>query len=170
MARKGRKPEEVAKPSWRGEVPHGQGISIADAVRLALRNNRELPDARPNHPGVPAGSGGGSLPADCEHRVPAAGARARNRVSDAVAGTESRAGDGRAVPTLPDEADPRPGQCPGHGRVPTLTTAADELRDRRRLRHLPLLRVGVLPVVLFDAPFRRQSASASHCSQWILRG
>lgn len=147
MAREGRKPEEVAKPLWRGEVPHGQGMSIADAVRLALRNNRELPDARPTHrPGVLAGSRGRIVAG----RLRASGSRCAGKGAEPGDGRRRRDGTpgsaGRAVRALPDEANPGPGRRPGHGRVRTLTTAAEELRHRRRLRHLPSLRVAVLPV------------------------
>ena len=51
MARKGCKPAEVANTSERGEVPHGRTVWTTHAVLLrALRNNRNLPDARARAP------------------------------------------------------------------------------------------------------------------------
>ena len=52
------------------------------------------------------------MPADCEHRVPAARARVRNRETDAVAGTEPRAAPGARfvlcrTKQIPDRDDVR---------------------------------------------------------------
>ncbi len=100
MARKGRKPEEVPNPLRRGEVPHGRGLSMADAVRLAPRNNRELPDAR----GRPAGRAFSPDPAEDPCRptasisLPMRGQGARERRVDAVAGTEPGPATGARFP------------------------------------------------------------------------